>query len=228
MIIILFTNCGNKRKIDDCTDMSSFLINNFEKGNNIFIVPDNTQYLDYEYYYAFKKYDVVNYLYFYPESVDSCNMLNIKKQLIKKNIPIDKVVKDLDSIVNIKGEKHKEHSAKILSYKKAFLRRYNDNVFEFNGAFLTRPTLKNMLFTDFEKHLTSKILEIDSTFIQSSFWIVVDSTGSVSEIEKYVKHSDKVDSLIIENLIKSKWNPSILKEKNTPENVRLVFTVNKN
>lgn len=226
-LILLFVNCGNNEKIEDCTNVNSFVTNNFEKGNYIFVVSENAQYFEYEYYYAFKKYGVINYLHFYPESVDSCNIINIKKQLIRREIPIDYIVNDLDSIVKIKNEKHSKYLSKYLSYKDAFLRKYEDNVLEFNGAFLTRPVLVNESFSDFDNKLIYEILKIDSTFSQSSFWIVVDSTGSISKIERYVKHSNKVDNLIIESLKKTKWKPSILKKEKNPVSVRFVYSLNR-
>jgi hypothetical protein len=223
----LLVNCEFKGNSEECKNISQFVVTNFKKGNNVFIVPENTQYGEYEYYFAYKKYDIINYLYFYPESVDSCNIINIKKQLIKNNKPIQSIIKDMDSIVDLENSKSRKYSSGDLSLKKAFLRTYHDNILEFNGAFLTRPFLANESFSDFDNKLIDKILKIDSTFVQSSFWIVVDSMGNASKIERYVKHSNKVDYLIIESLKKSKWKPSILKKEKIPVNVRFVYSLNR-
>jgi hypothetical protein len=221
-------NCESKKKLEDCNSIGKEIKTEFEKGNNIFIVTKNGRYHDLEYYFAYKKYGIVNHRCFFSEFMSNCEVISVKKELKLRNIPVKTIINDMDSIAGIVDKKRVQFLSKKINSNDAFLRKYSDSILEYTGAFMTRPTLNDMTFSYFDEKLLDKILKIDSTFVQSSFWIVIDSNGHVMKIERYIKHSSDVDNLIIQSLKKSIWNPAILKKEKKAISVRLVYSLYNN
>src|SRR5699024_7365144 len=193
-IICLFVliNCKdnsfNISKYNLCEENKHFIEKLYQRDNALFPYFTNYGNLDPSgNYYFFKKYNLVNGLFFELTFSDTCSQEMNKKMLIKKGYDYTEIKWKLDSF---QYSKRNVYDRKLT---------HCDGVLMSYGQ-IKHPINKN---ENFEKELLEKILIIDSAFIASGFWIIVDENGKVSDIESYIRHSKEVESIISEKLLQS-------------------------
>jgi hypothetical protein len=151
-------------------------------------------------YFVFKKYNFVSSVHYEHIISDSCAKLRVNEILNNrygKNLL--NIKKSIDSFNKLKG-----HSLVVKDF---------DNVLHDKGYVRCRP-----MDNRYKSMLLEKVLKKDSTFRINSFWIVIDKEGNVKNIERYIKHSDEIDSIVIKTLKNYKWSKPMIKKHKNDEN----------
>jgi hypothetical protein len=216
-ISILFFSCKEKNNV--CLNNLNKALKEKSKGNLFFYHRKN--YSEAIKYYLFKKYNLVDYLQFYPTSTDSC-FIEIENKWIFKKINKNKLYKTIDSLYLIDSEV----SEKSVQKKEEFYRNLNDSVF-FYSSDLSYPKIvfpKDQKM--FLKRLKSQAIKKDETYYSSSYWLTINKNGKVEKIEKYKAHSLTIDNFLINELYKTKWESSQINKNKIKVKFRMLININ--
>ncbi|MBS4039089.1 MAG: hypothetical protein KGZ81_00665 [Flavobacteriales bacterium] len=151
-------------------------------------------------YFVFKKYNLVSSVHYEYITSDSCAKLRVNEILNKRyGNNLLNIKKSIDSFNMLK-----EYSLVVKNY---------DGILHDKGYVRCKP-----MDGTFKSKLLEKVKEKDSTFRINSFWIVIDKDGNIKDIERYIKHSDEIDSFVIKNLKNYKWTKPMIKIHKNDEN----------
>ena len=214
VIIIIFYGC---KKVDSniCHQGGQSSDIEVSRGNIYYVHSINySEVIEYD---VFKKYGFIDYLQFYPITIDSCFRAVMDKKIETK---INGQISFLDEEV----QKSKQREESIMPTPENNNPQYADGIYCTLGN-TAYPLLKYPLSeTDFRKSLTDAIKEkIDKNYKSSSFWIVINKKGRIESIERYKKHSNEVDSYIESKLKNTIWFPSLNKRDSTFVKSRIKF-----
>lgn len=208
ILYLIYCTISCKEKVNrfenKCNEIKSIAQNEIKKGNIYLYSKHN--YSELEWYFIFKKYRIIEYTDFYPISIDSCFIYEMNKYIEKNISPIRNIIKDLDSLEN----------SNYFKFKNDEKQTFFDGIHEFPRTYKERREIQHPSFDELRDTLNKKIMLIDSTFSKNSFWLEINDNGEIENIEIYRSHSKKVDSLVVCELNKIKYEflyPKILKNK---------------
>jgi hypothetical protein len=198
-LIILFSSCQtylDKEKEKYCEYVKQRAKTEIQKGNIELALKGKHLYSETERYFIWRKYGV-NIFYpidlneFYQIELDSCYIT-----VMLEHTPNYKdIIMDLDSLTALRNNNGFEYP------KSKYIRQYHDGKFYIgfnanNMEFAPKriDTTYNDKLKEFQEKYNSELTDT----IRCEFWYVIDTTGTVSDIEIYHHSTPLIDLAVIE------------------------------
>lgn len=219
-LIFFMTILGCKKDSQNNRCSEGIKLSSIEKSRGNIYYIHKANYSDVTEYFIFKKYGFIDYIQLHSVVSDSC----FKKEMNKN---IESIIKKNIKYLNTEVEKLKKEEELNFDYIKKGYQKFLDSIY-LPSVNVDYPLMRYpMQERNFKEYLIEAIKEIDDTYDSSSFWIVINKKGEVEKIEKYKKHSFKIDSFIESELKKTHWVPAIDKTDSTFVSSRIIFMLKK-
>jgi hypothetical protein len=196
----------------DCNDrieLSNFISSQFELGNYIFPFTGLNYSLQTK-YYLFHNYNLIDYVYYYPEAQDSCFTELIKTNLVKYQLDFHEIKTELDSINRSEQMEFLERVKKEdYSPDKFFDGFYDGN----NSSRLTKPH-------PIDEQKFQRVMDSLSGNEITKYWIDIDSVGNIMNIQSYKGRREKIDINLFQQI---KWFPAVRKDNNLKIKSRMLW-----